>query len=136
MFIEIAIVVVAAAALLKLLVKPQPQAQFQPDMATSAVLDIQYDCPEDEYSYFDPPLQRVSYGTRPGASVYGWPAKGGLYTMVAAAVDLEFLGYDRFQPVPRPDPKDPNTAADEEAHCNKSMKPRAPPRKNLTIRDL
>jgi hypothetical protein len=120
MFIETAIVVVAAAVLLKLVVKPQPQPQYQPTMTTSLAIDIVED------GYLDPPLQRVSYGTRPGARVFGWPAKGGVYTMMAAVVDLEFLGYDRFEPVPRPDPKDPNTAADEEAHCNKSTKP-APP---------
>jgi hypothetical protein len=40
--------------------------------------------------------------------------------MRAGPADLEFLGYDRFQLVPRPDPKDPNTTADEEAHCYKS----------------
>ena len=127
MLIETAVVVVAAAALLKLVVKPQPQPQFQPAMATSVARDRPRDYPEDVY--FDPPLQRVSYGTKPGARVFGWPAKGGVYTMMAAVVDLEFLGFDRFEPVPRPDPKDPNTAADEEAHCNKSTEPhpRPPP---------
>src|SRR6478752_2930724 len=121
MLIETVVVAVAVAALLKLVVKPQPQPQFQPPMATSVARDRPCDYPED--GYFDPPLQRVSYGTKPGARVVGWPAKGGVYIMMAAAVDLEFLGYGRFESVPRPDPKDPNTAADEEAHCNKSTKP-------------
>ncbi|KAL2120205.1 hypothetical protein VTJ04DRAFT_4231 [Mycothermus thermophilus] len=39
--------------------------------------------------------------------------------MTAGPADLEFLGYDRFQIVWQPDPEDPNTAADEEAHCYK-----------------
>ncbi|KAK3305283.1 uncharacterized protein B0T15DRAFT_398433 [Chaetomium strumarium] len=89
-------------------------------MATSVAPDGKScDYAPEEGGYFDPPLQRVSYGTKPGARVFGWPTKGGVYTMRAATVDLEFLGYGRFEPVLRPDPKDPNTAADEEAHCNK-----------------
>jgi hypothetical protein len=122
MLLETAIVVVAAAALLKPVVKPQPQPQFQPAMATSVALDRR-NCDYIGDGYFDLPLQRVSYGTKPGARVLGWPAKGGVYHLDAATVDLDFLGYGRFETIPRPDPKDPNTAADEEAHCNKSTKP-------------
>ncbi|KAK3293091.1 uncharacterized protein B0H64DRAFT_403460 [Chaetomium fimeti] len=108
MFIEVALVVVAAATFLKLVVKPQPEIMVE-------TMD-----PPILTPYFDPPLERVSYGTWPGALVLGWPAKGGLYVLNAvSAVELEFLGYDRFKPVLRPDPADPDTAADEEAHCNK-----------------
>ncbi|KXX78445.1 hypothetical protein MMYC01_201423 [Madurella mycetomatis] len=111
MFIEIALVVIAAAALLRLLVKTQPVIKRA--MAT----------PRGELPmapYFEPPFSRVSYGAKPGALVFGWPAKGGVYLLTAAsAVEIEFLGYGRFQQVPRPDPTNPDTAADEESHCNK-----------------
>ncbi|EAQ84553.1 predicted protein [Chaetomium globosum CBS 148.51] len=62
---------------------------------------------------------RVSYHDGPGASVYGWPAKGGIYVHTASAVEIEFLGFDRFKPVPHPSPNNPSAAPDEEAHCNK-----------------
>ncbi|KAK4121289.1 hypothetical protein N657DRAFT_665577 [Parathielavia appendiculata] len=62
---------------------------------------------------------RVSYGTKPGALVLGWPAKGGILVLVASTVEIAFLGYDRFEPVPRPNPTDPDSAADGETHCNK-----------------
>ncbi|KAH6617399.1 hypothetical protein F5144DRAFT_498981 [Chaetomium tenue] len=62
---------------------------------------------------------RVSYSDGPGASVYGWPAKGGIYVHTASAVEIEFLGFDRFSPVPHPSPNNPSAAPDEEAHCNK-----------------
>ena len=65
----------------------------------------------------------MSYGTKPGARVFGWPAKGGVYILLASAVEIEFLGYDRFKQVPRPDPTDPDIATDEEAHCSKSKPP-------------
>jgi hypothetical protein len=116
MFIEIAIAVMAAAALFKLLVNPQPAV-------VTSLEDDTDDWDGPVLPYFDPPLARVSYGTKPGARVFGWPAKGGVYILLASAVELEFLGYGRFKPVPRPDPTDPGTAADEEAHCNKSKPP-------------
>ena len=121
MFLQLALVVIAAATLLGRVVKRQPgQPVITGAMATPQFSDI--DAPTAPY--FDPPLQRVSYGTKPGALVFGWPAKGGVYILTAAsAVEIEFLGYDRFKPVPRPNPTDPDTAADEEAHCNKSNNP-------------
>ncbi|SPQ20159.1 7912be00-275d-404e-8c3a-a7ac945b45cc [Thermothielavioides terrestris] len=48
--------------------------------------------------------------------VYGWPAKGGMY------IELEFMGLDRFRPVPHPSPDNPTAAPDEEEHCNKMRK--------------
>ena len=70
-------------------------------MATHQFSDV--DAPIAPAPYFDPPLGRVSYGTKPGALVFGWPAKGGVYILTAAsAVEIEFLGYDQFKPVRTP----------------------------------
>ncbi len=68
---------------------------------------------------------RLVYGDSPGASVSGWPAKGGQYVLEASAVEVGFLGYGRFENVPRPSAADPGAAAEEEAHCNKSRYPHA-----------
>lgn len=114
MLLEIAIAVIAAAALAKLVIDRQPA------MSTYSESDTEPGWDGPELPYFDPPLERVSYGIKPGAQVFGWPAKGGVYILLVSAVEVEFLGYDRFEHVPRPDPTDPDTAADEEAHCNKS----------------
>lgn len=66
----------------------------------------------------------MSYDSKPGTLVYGWPAKGGGYIHAApSAVEIESLGYDRFKQVPRPDPTGPDTAADVEVHCNESKPP-------------
>ena len=120
MLLEIAIAVIAAAALAKLVIDCQPAP---PAMSTYSESDTEPGWDGPELPYFDPPLERVSYGTKPGARVFGWPAKGGVYILLASAVEIEFLGYDRFKQVPRPDPTDPDTATDEEAHCNKSKPP-------------
>ena len=70
-------------------------------------------------------LLRLEYGDSPGASVFGWPAKGGLYVLTASAVEVGFLGYGRFEQVPRPSAANPGAAAEEEVHCNKSRYPHA-----------
>ena len=91
---------------------------------------------------------RVAYGSGPLATVYGWPAIGGIYgrpptlllrvfslldaggadvthivvriVLKASAAEIEFLGYERFKPVPHPSPATPRDAPDEDAHCTKS----------------
>ncbi|AEO63869.1 uncharacterized protein THITE_2027417, partial [Thermothielavioides terrestris NRRL 8126] len=40
--------------------------------------------------------------------------------LTASAVEIEFLGYERFKPVPHPCPATPHAVPDEEAHCNKN----------------
>ncbi|KAL2017441.1 hypothetical protein VTK56DRAFT_2097 [Thermocarpiscus australiensis] len=65
---------------------------------------------------------RVFYDNTPGALVYGWPAKGGMYTLLASPVELDFLGLDRFKPVLHPSPYDPTAAPDEEEHCDRMHK--------------
>lgn len=129
MLLEIAIAVIAAAALAKLVIDRQ---LAPPAMSTYSESDTEPGWDSRELLYFDPPLERVSYGTKPGAQVFGWPAKGGVYILLASAVEVGFLGYDRFEHVPRPDPTDPDTAADEEAHCNKSTPPLAKPESPAT----
>ena len=81
------------ATLLERVVKPQPVITPWRHI----ISDV--DAPIAPAPYFDPPLERVSYGTKPGALVFGWPAKGGgVYILTAAsAVEIEFLGYDRFK---------------------------------------
>jgi hypothetical protein len=62
---------------------------------------------------------RVSFGYGPGASVRGWPSKGGVLSLDdCLSVELEFLGLDRFKEVKRPQ-KTPSAEADEEAHCKR-----------------
>ncbi|KND88129.1 hypothetical protein TOPH_07235 [Tolypocladium ophioglossoides CBS 100239] len=57
----------------------------------------------------------VSFGSGAGAAVLGWPSKGGIYVLrPSLAVELDFLGLDRFQ-----DAKRANSSSDEELHCNK-----------------
>ena len=129
MLLEIAIAVIAAAALAKLVIDRQPAP---PAMSTYSESDTEPGWDGPELPYFDQPLERVAYGTKPGARVFGWPAKGGVYILLVSAVEVEFLGYDRFEHVPRPDPTDPDTAADEEAHCNKRTPPLAKPESPAT----
>ncbi|KAA8650407.1 hypothetical protein EYZ11_012261 [Aspergillus tanneri] len=51
-----------------------------------------------------------------GVTVYGWPSKGGLYALYdCLGVELEFLGFDRFNP-----PKlRAGSQAKEDAHCDR-----------------
>ncbi|EPS30130.1 hypothetical protein PDE_05080 [Penicillium oxalicum 114-2] len=59
---------------------------------------------------------RFGYGHGPGVSVYGWPSQGGIYTLHGCmGVELDFLGYDRFD-LPL-DLVEPQPAEDE--HCNR-----------------
>lgn len=61
---------------------------------------------------------RVNYGHDAGVTVYGWPSKGGVYTLRdCLGVELEFLGFDRFNP-----PKSrADSQAEEDAHCDRSQ---------------
>lgn len=56
-----------------------------------------------------------------GAAVRGWPAKGGFYALNGVhAVEMDFLGLDRFKEADRP--KNFNTTAGaeaEETHCRR-----------------
>ncbi|KAL2125825.1 hypothetical protein VTI74DRAFT_2580 [Chaetomium olivicolor] len=72
MLIGIALAVIAAAALLRLAGASGQVVKPQPAMATS----YEVDCPGTHL----PPSNRsrVSYGSTPGALVFGWPAKGGV----------------------------------------------------------
>ena len=41
---------------------------------------------------------RVQFGSKPGVTVYGWPAKGGLYVLRhCTGLELDFLGLSRFE---------------------------------------
>lgn len=63
---------------------------------------------------------RFSYGYGPGVDVYGWPSKGGVYVLHdCLGVELDFLGYDRFD-LPR-DLVEPQPEEDE--HCDRSEFP-------------
>jgi hypothetical protein len=70
---------------------------------------------EVEYSNHN---RRAYFGTVAGASVRGWPSKGGMYTFSASdGVELEFLQLDRFNDTLRS--QDP---AEEGAHCDRMRK--------------
>jgi hypothetical protein len=73
MFIHIAIGIATVAALLKLLTKPWPKRVYDPNMP-EAVCSLPADDPEPRSRTSS---SRVSYGTEPGATVRGWPPKGG-----------------------------------------------------------
>lgn len=71
--------------------------------------DIDIVC--DDQERFD----RLQYGPGPGASVVGYPAKGGLYVLnKASSVEVEFLGFGRF------DTEASSDADTEEALCDNS----------------
>jgi hypothetical protein len=146
-FLGIVVGAVAVAALLKLLVKPGPELVHDPnrpkilyklpwrnpkvDLEADPEVDPDQRLVDSPYTFepqiqFPLPRPRVTYGTELGAVVRGWPPKGGFLIMKAGPADLEFLGYDRFQVVWKPDPEDPGAAADEEAHCYKSTEFAAP----------
>lgn len=99
-------------------------------------------CDEDENLG---PFHRVEFGAKPGATVYGWPAKGGLYVLdECLGVELDFLDLNRFENKVRPG-YDPSTGRpltnsngstpmnpeqeqeqkerdeEEERHCDKSI---------------
>ena len=61
---------------------------------------------------------RVSLGHDARVTVYGWPSKGDVYTLHdCLGVELEFLGYDRFNP-----PKSrAGSQAEEDVHCDRSQ---------------
>jgi hypothetical protein len=64
---------------------------------------------------------RVGFGAGPGVLVTGWPSKGGIYILEDCfAIELDFLGLDKFHDTPQPALSDINTAAEEEAHCDRS----------------
>ncbi|KAL2823219.1 hypothetical protein BDW59DRAFT_173696 [Aspergillus cavernicola] len=59
---------------------------------------------------------RFCYGNGPGVDVYGWPSKGGVYSLQdCTPVEIEFLGYDRLN-VPRH--LKAESEEEEDAHCN------------------
>jgi len=93
---------------------------------------------EDESSW---PVYKVIYAAKPGVTVFGWPAKGGLYVLRdCLGLELDFLGLSRFEDTVWPgyDPsmgtlleKTVNGSAtlnqeqkqreeEEERHCDKS----------------
>lgn len=57
---------------------------------------------------------RVCFGMTSGAFVKGFPSKGGVYVLSCSAIELDFLGLDRFEiALPSADP------AEEDAFCIK-----------------
>jgi hypothetical protein len=52
--------------------------------------------------------------------VYGFPEKGGFYQLSRCfLVELDFFGLDRLRPTPRPSITDPESRAEEDAHCKR-----------------
>lgn len=69
----------------------------------------------DIVCYDEERLERLAYGSGPGAVVRGYPANGGLYVLQkASSVEVEFLGFDRF------DTEASSDADTEEALCDNS----------------
>lgn len=87
---------------------PTKSMEGQPQPPTSGV-----DCVHSE----DDRTTCVGFSSEAGATVYGWPSKGGVYTLFdCLGVELEFLGFDRLNPPKlRADSQD-----EEDAHCDRS----------------
>lgn len=106
--------------------------QSRTSMPTIEFEELQDDEPEYDYmvqmqaAYCDKKEEertRVSFGAGPGALVKGWPAKGGIYLLDDCfGIDLDFLKLDRFQETLQPSQSGPDAAAEEEAHCNRSIR--------------
>ncbi|KFY98508.1 hypothetical protein V500_01651 [Pseudogymnoascus sp. VKM F-4518 (FW-2643)] len=63
---------------------------------------------------------RIKIASGPGATVTGWPSKGGIYALSSClGVELDFLELDRFRNKERPSASDADSNSDEEAHCNR-----------------
>lgn len=92
------------------------------DMATAGLSDSTERVHEQQGSFRVPGDHgqwRVKFHNAPGASVRGWPSKGGLYTLYSCfTVELDFLGLDHFKEADRPQ-NSTSAAADEEAHCRR-----------------
>ncbi|EAW11010.1 uncharacterized protein ACLA_066460 [Aspergillus clavatus NRRL 1] len=86
------------------------------DIVSSVDIDIV--CPPgndlNDESYW------LDFGAGPGIDVVGFPSIGGRYLLQdVSAVELDFLGLDRFTPTQRPPKSDPDWQAKEEAHCDR-----------------
>lgn len=68
---------------------------------------------------------RAKFYLGPGAVLFGWPSKGGVYVLESCfGVELEFLGLDRFQATLRPSFSNPAAkSADDDAWCDKRKVP-------------
>ena len=64
------------------------------------------------------PKERAVFGRSSGATVYGYPSKGGIYILECCdGIELDFLGLDRFTPSSRSE-----DTAEEDAHCTNMRK--------------
>lgn len=96
---------------------PRVQSSFDKVLSEPSGLPPQMDAMLDCVSCEPERRFRFGYGHGPGVSVYGWPSQGGIYTLHGCmGVELDFLGYDRFD-LPL-DLVEPQPAEDE--HCNRS----------------
>lgn len=86
-----------------------------------AMTDNSWDAKEDST---DLPLSInfiVQFASGPGADVFGWPSRGGIYVLSPCfGVELDFLELDRFCDKSRPPTSDADFKSDEEVHCDRS----------------
>ncbi|OTB02047.1 hypothetical protein M426DRAFT_322995 [Hypoxylon sp. CI-4A] len=77
--------------------------------------DLVFDSGDDGESLvmLDRPQFRTQFGVRSGAAVRGYPSYGGVYVLHCTAVELDFLGLDRFHIAMRSINQD-----EEDVHCN------------------
>lgn len=64
--------------------------------------------------YPEEPVLRVSFGANAGGFVRGFPSEGGVYELHCSAIELDFLGLDRFETA-----QPSGDAAEEDALCAK-----------------
>lgn len=81
-----------------------------------SVIDCVYRVPEHRFwTYFT---------SGPGATVYGYPSKGGVYILnYCFAVELDFLGLSRVENTKRPSTSYPYKHHKEDEHCARSHLP-------------
>lgn len=79
---------------------------------------------EEDSTDLPPPVDsRVQFASSSGATVFGWPSKGGIYVSspsFGVELDIFFGELDRFRNKERPLTFDVVFQSDEEAHCDKS----------------
>ncbi|KAI1086312.1 hypothetical protein F5B19DRAFT_479712 [Rostrohypoxylon terebratum] len=86
-----------------------------PMAASTESRQLVYDSGNDDdfLIVLDRPQFRTQFGVRSGAAVRGYPSYGGVYVLHCNAVELDFLGLDRFHIAMRALDQE-----EEDAHCN------------------
>ncbi|KAI1385434.1 uncharacterized protein F4822DRAFT_413020 [Hypoxylon trugodes] len=93
----------------------EPEEEDVDPVSVSGSRQLVYDPGNDDdfLIVLDRPQFRTQFGVRSGAAVRGYPSYGGIYARHCTAVELDFLGLDRFHIAMRSLDQE-----EEDAHCN------------------